>query len=216
MPVRAHSVFLNCPFDERGGYKKLFDPLVFTVYDCGFFVRCGLESIDSGEIRFNKICQMIRECPYGIHDISLIALDPISGLPRFNMPLELGLFLGANAFGRTRHKVCLVLDTERHRYQKFCSDLAGVDIAAHANQPKKLVREVRDWLQAQLNHDVASRRVHREILPDGDVIFGRFREFLKDLPPLCRDRRLNHRRLKFSDFIPLLEVWLQAHRTFPH
>jgi hypothetical protein len=88
--------------------------------------------------------------------------------------------------------------------------LAGVDIAAHANQPKKLVREVRDWLQAQLNQEVASRRARREILPDGDVIFGRFREFVKDLPTLCHDNRLNHRRLKFSDYVPLLEEWLEA------
>jgi hypothetical protein len=55
----AHSVFVNCPFDEA--YKPLFDSLVFTVHDCGIFVRCALETTDSGEIPFQKICQLIRE-----------------------------------------------------------------------------------------------------------------------------------------------------------
>jgi hypothetical protein len=210
MPVRSptRSVFINCPFDEKAGYKKLFDALIFTVYDCGFFVRCGLETIDSGESRFQKICELIRECPYAIHDISKTELDTKTGLPRFNMPLELGLFLGANEFGRGRRKVCLILDTERDRYDEFCSDLSGVDIAWHANQPKKLVREVRDWFQSRINQEPAPKR---EFLPDGDVIFGRFREFVKDLPALCAERRLNRQRLKYGDYTPLMVGWLEAH-----
>ena len=45
---------------------------------------------------WKKICQLILESPYGIHDLSRIELDPSTQLPRFNMALELGLFLGAN------------------------------------------------------------------------------------------------------------------------
>ena len=71
-----------------------------------------------------------------------------TNLPRFNMPLELGLFLGAKRFGRAeqRLKTCLILDIERYRYQKFISDIAGQDIAAHNGEVGKAIGCVRDWL----------------------------------------------------------------------
>src|ERR1700687_2295884 len=87
-------VFVNCPFDSD--YKQQFNALIFTIYDCGFYPRCALEAVDSGQLRFQKICQLILECSYGIHDLSRIELAPSTQLPRFNMALELGLFLGAN------------------------------------------------------------------------------------------------------------------------
>jgi len=134
MPNRSTSrgVFVNCPFDPD--YKEQFDALIFAIYDCGFYPRCAWEIADSGGVRFEKICELIQECRYGIHDLSRIEIDSTTQLPRFNMPLELGLFLGAKKFsGRTkRRKVCLVMDTERYRYRNFCSDLAGVDIEAHS------------------------------------------------------------------------------------
>ena len=86
-------VFINCPFDAE--YLPLFRIIVFVVNACGYHVRCALESQDAGEVRMVKILRLIRECQFGIHDISRTELDPANGLPRFNMPLELGLFLGA-------------------------------------------------------------------------------------------------------------------------
>jgi hypothetical protein len=51
---------------------------------------------------------------------------------------KLGLFLGAKTFGRrgSRAKVCLILDRQKYRYQKFCSDIAGQDIEAHDGKPQ--------------------------------------------------------------------------------
>lgn len=37
------NVFTNCPFDKA--YKKLFDAMVFGVFDCGFIVRCALKKM---------------------------------------------------------------------------------------------------------------------------------------------------------------------------
>ena len=74
-------VFVNCPFDPD--YKQQFNALIFTIYDCGFSPRCALESADSGQLRFPKICELIRECRYGIHDLSRIELDSSTQLPRF-------------------------------------------------------------------------------------------------------------------------------------
>lgn len=124
-------VFVNCPFDD--GYKPLFNATVFAVLDCGFEPRCALQVYDSGQVRIDKIMELIEGCRFGIHDISRTELDPVNGLPQFNMPLELGIFLGAQRFGSGKHreKNCLVLDREPYRYQKFISDIAGQDIAAH-------------------------------------------------------------------------------------
>src|ERR1700732_1388166 len=82
--------------------------------------------------------------PYGIHDLSRIELDPRTQLPRFNMALELGLFLGANLLSESK-KPCLVMDTERYRYQRFCSDLSGFDPSAHGGDILQLICVVRDW-----------------------------------------------------------------------
>jgi hypothetical protein len=105
-----------------------------------------LENGDSGQVRLDKIIRMIGECELGIHDLSRV--DTHGRLPRFNMPLELGLFLGAQKFGgkRNRRKACLVLEGERYQYQRFISDLAGVDPAAHLNQPEEAVGAVRKFL----------------------------------------------------------------------
>lgn len=107
-PESKRGVFINCPFDAA--YKDKFNAIIFTIYDCGFVPRCALEYADSGAIRFNKICNLIKECHYGIHDISRVQLDAKTRLPRFNMPFELGLYIGAKIFGngQGREKVCLV------------------------------------------------------------------------------------------------------------
>ena len=119
------NVFINCPFDAK--YKSLFDAMVFAIHDCGFIPRCALEEEDASQVRIDKIYSIIADCRYGIHDISRTELDKGSGLPRFNMPLELGVFLGAKKFGieEQERKKCLILDAEPYRYQQFISDIAG-------------------------------------------------------------------------------------------
>lgn len=104
--------------------------MVFAIHDCGYIARSALEAEDSAEVRMDKIAKIIKDCRYGIHDISRTEVGADTGLPRFNMPLELGLFLGARRFGsRTdKLKACLILDRARYRYQQFCSDIAGQDI----------------------------------------------------------------------------------------
>ena len=88
------SVFINCPFDRA--YRPIFNALVFVVHECGYFARSALEIEDSGQVRIQKIQELILDCRLGIHDISRTEPEPETKLPRFNMPLELGLFLGAN------------------------------------------------------------------------------------------------------------------------
>jgi hypothetical protein len=86
-PRSSNHVFINCPFDA--GYRAILDALVFAIYDLGFVARCVLEEDDAGEVRLSKIERIIEECRFGIHDLSAVGLDANTGLPRFNMPLEL-------------------------------------------------------------------------------------------------------------------------------
>ena len=84
------------------------------------------------------ICNLIFGCRLGIHDISRVEQSD-AGLPRFNMPLELGLWIGIERFGGTvqRRKECLVLDTGPHRYQRFISDIGGQDIRDHGSDTSR-------------------------------------------------------------------------------
>ena len=138
---------------------------------------CSLEEDDGGEARITNIIDIISECRYAIHDISRTEPDE-SGLPRFNMPLELGTFLGARRFGDKdqQSKKFLILDKEDYRYQQFISDLAGYDIRSHGNTTEKASAIVRDWLV------VASRR---KLIPDKGVIWGRYMEFQHRLARYC-------------------------------
>lgn len=126
----------------------MFRAIVFAVFACGFRPRSALEIDDAAYGRLDKIMTIIGECRYGIHDLSRIELDELTGLPRFNMPFELGLFLAAKRFGGEDHarKRAIVLECEPYRYQRFISDLNGMDISAHNNEPTQSVALVRDWL----------------------------------------------------------------------
>ena len=68
------------------------EALVFAIHDCGYIARSALEAENSAEVRIDKIAKIIKDCRYGIHDISRTEVSRETGLPRFNMPFELGLF----------------------------------------------------------------------------------------------------------------------------
>lgn len=102
------SVFINCPFDRA--YRPIFFASIFAVHYCGFLARSALEISDATQPRLHTICDLIVACRFGIHDLSRTGLEPANALPRFNMPFELGLFLGCQRFGgrRQRTKSALV------------------------------------------------------------------------------------------------------------
>ncbi len=198
-PRYDDSVFINCPFSPD--YQELFRALVFAVADCGFLARSALEKNDSSETRIDKLYRIIAQCRYGLHDISVTELDPGNRLPRFNMPLELGIFLGARKFGSPsqRDKGCLILDRERFRYQIFCSDLAGQDPKSHGGKAADAVKCVRDWLRAE-------RPSVR--LPSGTRMWERYRQWMADLPVICDALLLEPDSLEFHDLTTTIEEWL--------
>lgn len=203
-PAYDISVFINCPFDPP--YQPMMRALTFAVYDCGFAPRSALEEDNAGEVRYHKILRMISECRFGVHDISRVQLDRTTRLPRFNMPLELGLFLGATSFGddQNRAKQCLILDRDPFRYQKFCSDISGQDIRAHGSEPVRAISVTRDWLSIPASHNDV-------VVPSGSRIAERYRLFETELSEWCRRLQLVPRELTYNDQTRLVEEWLKAH-----
>lgn len=142
----ARNIFLNCPFDDD--YKDLFEAILFTVHSCGFVLRCAKEQKGTEAIRIKKIVSLIRDSKYAIHDLSRVSLDKKTKLPRFNMPLELGLWIGAEHFGEgiQKEKQFVVVESEKYRVKKYISDIDGQDIISHENNPDLLIDKLRDWL----------------------------------------------------------------------
>lgn len=198
-PDYEENIFVNCPFDDD--YLSLFNALVFAIHDLGFRARCARELGNGAKNRLAEIQRIIADCRHGVHDVSRTTLDTTTGLPRFNMPLELGLFLGCQKFGgaEQRRKVCLVLDTEKYRYQKFISDIAGQDICAHGGSQQGIIREVRNWLAT------ASKRPG---LPGGNEIWDRFRGFDEDMPLICSKLKTTPEQLVFVDYQYVVTDWL--------
>jgi hypothetical protein len=201
MAARNRDVFINCPFDTD--YRNFFRAIVFVVMRSGFRARSALETDDASQIRFDKICQIIGQCRYGIHDISRTELDPRSKLPRFNMPLELGVFFGAKYFGGKVQKAkrCIVLDRDKFRYQKFISDISGQDIHSHRRKLNILISELASWLRNESSDST---------VPGGNRMVVEFSAFKKRLPEICADRYLEPDELTFGDFVQMVGHYLKT------
>ena len=197
------SVFINCPFDKQ--YQPIFDAIVFCVVACGFEPRCTLELTDAGEVRIENIYRLIAQCYHSIHDISRTEVeDQPFRLPRFNMPLELGIFLGAKRFGgRSSRKRCLIMDRAPYRYKRFISDIGGQDIKAHCTRPVNAIRHVRDWLQSAPG---------KAAIPGGTKIWQDYQRFRRELPVIAEEAQLDPAQLTFIDYLQLVTNWLRLHR----
>lgn len=194
-------VFVNCPFDDE--YLPLLHAMVFTIHDCGFVARLAVEDTGGREMRIDKITRIVEQSCYSIHDISRVEVSGPSPLPRFNMPFEAGLALGACRFAATRTypRDFLLLDGEPYRDKKTLSDLAGQDARYHHNDPGQLVSAVRRFLAAK------ARLANRERMRGAAAIWARFEEFRSALPRLCILLELTQVEIEGFDYIP---EWTRA------
>lgn len=201
--ARARSVFINCPFD--GAYQPLLRAACFAVVACGYKPRCALDIDDGGKVRLVEIVNLIANCDFSIHDISRVELDTASGLPRFNMPFELGADLGLQIRGTKvqRKRRTLILDTVAHRYDKTLSDISGNDIKCHGNDAKCTIRLVRDWL----SHHWDSKWGQG---PAGaNAICDDYDAYLTIAPDIIRELRLDpHDQLPHRDYLTVVEFAL--------
>lgn len=170
MPFET-SVFINCPFDND--YKPLLKALTFTLLYLELEPKLS-QTISSSNIRINQIKQHIRNSKYGIHDLSRSKPMKKNELPRFNMPYELGLDIGCSEYGGKAFadKKALILETEKFHYHKVLSDISGQDIESHNDDPKTLVKKVRDWFSAN---------TPKIIIPGQSEIWIAYNQFNDDL-----------------------------------
>lgn len=200
------NVFINCPFDED--YLSLLRPIVFCVYSLGFQPRIASERLDGAEPRIEKIIELIEASKYAFHDLSRLKARKAGEFYRLNMPLELGLDIGCKRFkgGKWGDKKCLILETERYRFQAALSDLSNSDIEAHGDDPLEAFTAVRNWLdqEAKLNADGPSQ------------LWGRFIDFMADNDDDLLARGFSRRdidRLPLSDLMRSMERWVGAKAT---
>ena len=197
-PDYEKNVFINCPFDDD--YDEIFNAILFTVHKCGFILRCSLEFEDSNGIRIKNIIRLIKDSRYSIHDLSRVTLDGTSNLPRFNMPLELGILIGAIEFGniKQKNKEYLIIESERFRFKQFISDLSGQDIKNHNNNVNDAIKAVRNWLSKKTNDKI----------PSASYIGKDYMCFKDDLPELCQTNNWNPVELTFDEYSSLVTSWL--------
>lgn len=195
------AVFINCPFDDQ--YAELFRSILFAIGACGYKPVCALNDDDSGRIRFEKLKALILDANFSVHDLSRIEVSADTMTPRFNMPFELGLYLGAQHFGgkRQQRKRALVFAAERKYWAPSISDLAGIDPVFHGNKPDACLRAVRDFLH---------RRPDGGVLPGETALAADYRRFRTDLPLIAKAvRQTEAEALRYKNYISFLEDFLE-------
>lgn len=198
-------VFINCPFDDD--YGEMLRAIAFSVAACGYQPSCALDEADSGRIRFDKLKQLIAMADLAVHDLSRIEVSAETQTPRFNMPFELGLYLGARHFGghRQKKKRALVLARSRREWAPTISDLAGVDPVFHGGRPDTAMRAVRDFLHAAPDGSM---------LPGETALVADHRRFLRDLPAIAEAaRQTPDEALRYRNFVTFLQQFLVSKPT---
>lgn len=193
------SVFINCPFDKA--WEEKFRAIVFTILACGFQPRCSWEQDDTGDIRINKIMEIIDQCQYGIHDLS-------QENARMNMPLELGVYIGCRQYhpdAKHRSKKYLVFEGNAFDLKKSLSDLNGQDVKNHQGDVLAIIRGVRDWLD-----DKASKRKGSLIFAHAPYLNEQFDAFTASLPALCTGMHWVVENLTYADYLSLASPWITA------
>lgn len=197
------NIFINCPFDRD--YFFLLRPLLFTITYLGFNPRIAIESSDSGEIRIDKICALIRSSRYSIHDLSRLRAAKRAEFYRLNMPFELGVDYGARRLGssRLKKKRFLILEASAFDYKRALSDISGLDIKAHGNNPIKLVQAIRNWFV---------ETVGATNLDGPTIIWYRFNDFAADFHAKRRAEGFSKDDLDMMpvpEYLDSVKTWLK-------
>lgn len=130
--MAAGDVFLNVPYDRE--FAELFLAYIAGLAALGLSPRMALE-IRGGERILDNILDLIRRCPYSVHDLSRI------DTPRFNMPFELGLAVASQRLQSPRQE-WFVFAAKRNWIEKSLSDLKGTDFNIHHGRASGVFSEL--------------------------------------------------------------------------
>lgn len=135
--ARQQAVFLNIPYDDK--FENLYLAYIVGLTQLGLKINATLAVPNQG--RLDRIIGLVESSAFSIHDLSRVELS--SGVPRFNMPLELGLALYRSRATRGRHRV-FVFEKKDYRMQKSTSDVNGIDAQIHNGRPKGVMAGLRN------------------------------------------------------------------------
>jgi hypothetical protein len=202
--VRPENVFINCPFDND--FFPLLKSLLFTLIYMDLKPQIS-ETSDSGEVRLNKIKELMTKSMYSIHDLSRMEVLKKREYPRFNMPFECGIDFGLRMSNEEDYsqKKFLILEKEQYRYQKVLSDISGNDIKSHKNDPETLIKGVRDWFRIAIG---AKKVSYKEI-------WLAYNEFVFDNDEILKAEGYNPNdinALPFSEVIENMTEWINQYK----
>jgi hypothetical protein len=126
------------------------------------------------------------------------------------MPFELGLDLGIreHATARLKSKKCLVIDTEKYRYQAALSDMSGSDISTYGkkNQVENIISCLRNWFIIVL----------KPSQPSSSSIYLEYTEFVSDLQTNLEDLGFSAKdiqNLTVPEYIHYAREWIANRKT---
>ena len=118
------------------------------------------------------------------------------------MPFEFGIDFGYSFFNK-KNKIMLILEGNQNDFQKTLSDISGVDVKCHNNEPEDIVRCIRNWaIEASL--------IKKAVSPT--VIWYRFTDFASDFYDQRKadgftDKDLND--MPTLEYINAINNWLE-------
>ena len=134
---RIESVFLNIPYDSA--FEDLYLAYIVGLTQLGLRIHAALAVPNQG--RLGTIIELIEQSEFSIHDLSRVEVS--RGVPRFNMPVELGLALYRSHATKGKHRV-FIFESKAHRAQRSTSDVNGIDPQIHKGTPKGLMSALRN------------------------------------------------------------------------
>jgi hypothetical protein len=128
------------PYDEP--FEDLFLAYVVGLARLGFGIHVTFAA--SGRHRLSTIIGLIEKSDFSIHDLSRI--ESTGGIPRFNMPLELGLSLyrSHTTSRRKQQHLVYLFESKPFRAQQSTSDVNGMDPQIHGNTVEGVMRGLRN------------------------------------------------------------------------
>ena len=82
-----NNVFINCPFDKYR-IDAILKPILFCLMVHGLNPQLALDVNDSGQLRIDKIVNLMKNSKYSIHDLSLLKVANTKEFARMNMVVQ--------------------------------------------------------------------------------------------------------------------------------
>ncbi len=123
-------------------------------------------------------------------------------IPKFNMPLELGMDLGYHHFNGHSKKSLLITLESKQKFTDFISDLGGYDIKEHKGVPRTIIKDILAWLEA-----------NDEKIPSGNVIHTQFGEYQRTREKIHLQKNRDEydiENLTRKALISDISAWIQA------